>query len=227
MALVEMEGVTKTYGGDGDTPAQTVLDTVDLQVERGESLAIVGPSGSGKSTVLNLLGALDVPTAGTVRFDGEDLAGFDAAATAAFRNRHVGFIFQDHHLLPQCTVRENVLLPTLAGRSGASTQRVARANELLERVGLGDRGNDWPRHLSGGERQRVAVVRALINEPELLLGDEPTGALDQNTSAELGDLLAELNREQGTTLIIVTHQMELAERMERMLELRGGAFTAK
>jgi len=222
-AIVKLEGVTKTYGGHGDVPAQTVLDGIDLEIARGSATAIVGPSGCGKSTLLNLIGALDSPTAGRLDVCGEDPAALDGDDLAGFRNRRIGFIFQDHHLLPQCTVRENVLLPALAhGRPDEATAK--RADSLLERVGLGDRGNDWPTLLSGGERQRVAVVRALVNEPDLLLADEPTGALDQKTSGELGDLLLELQRELGTTLLVVTHEANLARRMQRTLRLREGSF---
>ena len=223
MPLIEFRAVTKTFAGD-EGPGRTVLDAVDLAVEAGESLAIVGPSGAGKSTALNLMGGLDAPSAGSVLFDGRDLASLGEAERCALRNQRVGFVFQDHHLLPQCTVAENVLLPTLpAGRAGDASA-AARAEELLARVGLGGRGRDWPSRLSGGERQRVAVVRALINRPALLLADEPTGALDQRSASALGDLLTELNREQGATLVLVTHQLELARRCQRVVELRDGRF---
>ncbi len=226
MTLVALEQVTKTYGTPGAADARTVLEGADLSIAAGAMEAIVGPSGCGKSTALNLLGALDVPSAGRVLFQGQDLAGLDPAALAAFRSRHVGFIFQDHHLLPQCTVRENVLLPTLAGGGRADAAAIERADTLLGRVGLGDRATDWPHHLSGGERQRVAVVRALINRPELVLADEPTGALDERTADELATLLIDLNRAEGTTLVVVTHQKELAARMERVHTVHDGRFQA-
>ncbi|MDX9980106.1 MAG: ABC transporter ATP-binding protein [Lentisphaeria bacterium] len=200
-----------------------VLRAVDLQLLAGETLAVVGPSGSGKSTLLNLAGALDLPSAGEIRFAGEPLAGRSEPELARFRNREVGFVFQLHHLLPQCTALENVLVPTLV--PGAPADNVqARAEALLERVGLGERKDAFPAVLSGGERQRVAVVRALINRPRLLLADEPTGALDAAAAADLGDLLLELNREQGTALLVVTHSRELAARMDRSLTLRGGVL---
>lgn len=222
MSLMRLEEVTKSYAETPESPPHVVLDQVDLAIDEGASLAIVGPSGAGKSTALNLLGALDTPTSGKVLFEGRDLAGLSDEQLAHIRSRRIGFIFQDHHLLPQLTVRENVLLPTLAQGKQAAAKARGRAQELLERVGLGDRGDDWPRHLSGGERQRVAVVRSLINQPALVLADEPTGALDHRTAASLGDLLIDLNREQGTTLIVVTHALDLADRLERVLELRDG-----
>ena len=196
---------------------------MSLEVARGESLAIVGPSGSGKSTLLQIIGTLDRPTSGSVSLNGQDLSVLDDQQLAAIRNRQIGFVFQSHYLLPQCTVLENVLVPTLAtdeaaARDGASE----RAERLLKRVGLGERLSHRPGELSGGERQRVAVVRALINQPPLLLADEPTGSLDQTSARELGQLLLELNREEGVSLIIVTHARELAQRMGRVLELKQG-----
>ncbi|HNQ89691.1 MAG TPA: ABC transporter ATP-binding protein [Verrucomicrobiota bacterium] len=220
--LVRLVQVTKRYGAGlpGSVP---VLAGIDLEVARGESLAIMGPSGSGKSTLLNLMGTLDSPTSGEVWLENEPLASLDAAALARIRNRQIGFVFQAHYLLPQCTVLENVLMPTLATenevlRDGAPD----RARRLLDRVGLGDRLRHRPGQLSGGERQRAAVVRALINEPRLLLADEPTGALDTASAERLGQLLIELNRETGVTLVVVTHAMTLARRMGRLLELREG-----
>ncbi|HZO86251.1 MAG TPA: ABC transporter ATP-binding protein [Verrucomicrobiae bacterium] len=195
-----------------------VLRNINLDVRRGESLAIVGPSGSGKSTLLNVIGTLDRPSAGQVSLDGEDLGRFDELKLAQVRNRQIGFVFQAHHLLPHCDVMENVLVPTLVSK----VDQTERARKLLERVGLGHRLTHRPGQLSGGERQRVAVVRALINEPKLLLADEPTGSLDRASAAELAQLLVELNREQGLTLIVVTHALDLAQRMGRTLEIRNG-----
>ena len=220
--LLKLINVTKRYAGVGEASV-SVLAGIDLTVERGESVAIIGPSGSGKSTLLNIIGTLDTPSSGTVEFEGQDLSQLRGAALAALRNRRLGFIFQAHYLLPQCTVFENVLVPTLAThneviRDGAPD----RARRLLERVGLGQRLNHRPGQLSGGERQRVAVVRALINEPQLLLADEPTGALDRVSADQLGQVLLDLNRETRVTLIVVTHAFSLARRMERMLELRDG-----
>jgi len=219
--LIELTDVVKRYDSPDATGTATVLDGVSLAVARGESLAIVGPSGSGKSTLLNFIGALDKPTSGSVAIDGQDLSSLSERRLAELRNRRIGFIFQLHHLLAQCTAWENVLVPTLAS-GGADERTCERAKRLLERVGLSDRMNYRPGQLSGGERQRVAVVRALINKPDLLLADEPTGSLDRTASDELGELLVQLNREEGVTLVVVTHSEHLAERMGRMLELRDG-----
>ncbi len=199
----------------------SILKSLDLTMQRGEALAITGPSGSGKSTLLYVLGALDSPTAGRVQLEGRDPFRLNAAQQAEFRNRQIGFIFQDHHLLPQCNVLENVLIPTLPG-AGATPATEARARELLDRVGLSERMGHRPAQLSGGERQRVAVCRALINRPALLLADEPTGNLDRTTAEAVGSLLLDLNREQNTLLICVTHSIELANRFPRHCELQDG-----
>jgi ABC-type lipoprotein export system ATPase subunit len=219
--LLSLVNVTKRYDSPANAGALTALNQVTLEVARGESLAIVGPSGSGKSTLLHIIGTLDRPTSGSVALDGQDLNGLDDLKIAAVRNRQIGFVFQAHYLLPQCTVWENVLVPTLACsdkvvRYGAGD----RAERLLKRVGLAERKSHRPGELSGGERQRVAVVRALINQPKLLLADEPTGSLDHASAQALGQLLLELNREEGVTLIVVTHARDLAWRMGRVLELK-------
>ena len=221
--LLKLEKVTKHYVAAAGAEPVTVLRDVDLAIGAGESLAILGPSGSGKSTLLNLLGTLDQPTSGHVWLDGVDLSSLREDELAAVRNRKMGFIFQSHHLLPQCSVLENVLVPTLAEagrelRDGAGE----RARRLLQRVGLEARLHHRPGQLSGGERQRVAVVRALINKPKLLLADEPTGALDRASAHSLGQLLAGLNSEEGVTLVVVTHAADLARQMQRALELRDG-----
>lgn len=219
--LLELQDVTKTYPGPAG--ALPVLSNLRLVLDRGESLAIVGPSGCGKTTLLNIIGTLDRPTAGRVCLEGRDLTALDERALAEVRNRQIGFVFQMHHLLPQCTVLENVLVPTLACRNEVLRDGAPeRARRLLERVGLGGRLDHRPGQLSGGERQRVAVVRALINEPQLLLADEPTGALDRAAAETLADLLVDLNRELHLTLIVVTHALELARRMHRVMELRDG-----
>jgi ABC-type lipoprotein export system ATPase subunit len=177
---------------------------------------------------LNLIGSLDRPTSGRVLLSGQDVTALNEKELAKVRNQRIGFIFQGHHLLPQCTVLENVLVPTLAdGSTGANDQALARAKTLLQRVGLGERQNHRPAQLSGGERQRTAVVRALINQPQLLLADEPTGALDQTSAGTLADLLVELNREEKVALIVVTHSPALAARMSRALELRQGRLEPK
>lgn len=226
--MVELVEVTKTYGEPGGAGAVSVLKGITLKLEPGRSVAIVGPSGCGKSTLLNIIGGLDHPTGGRVLLDGRDLAGLDDEELARMRNRQIGFVFQLHHLLPQCTVLENVLIPTLAARNGSSPREVReRAEALLTRVGLADRMSYRPGELSGGQRQRVAVARALINRPKLLLADEPTGSLDESTSRSIADLLAELNRDQGVTLIVVTHSHELAARIGPVLELSGGTLNER
>ena len=223
--LLELVDVSKQY--EGPAAAPPVLDGVSLRVEAGESLAIVWPSGCGKSTLLNLIGALDRPTSGRVLLRGTDLASLDDKRLALVRNREIGFVFQLHHLLPQCTVLENVLVPTLvAGALSPGETPEQRARRLLERVGLADRADYFPGQLSGGERQRAAVVRALINAPNLLLADEPTGSLDRASAENLAALLVELNREEKVTLILVTHALDLAGRMSRVLELRDGELRA-
>jgi ABC-type lipoprotein export system ATPase subunit len=221
--LLALAGVTKHY--DSGAGKVTVLAGVNLTLTAGESLAIVGPSGCGKSTLLNIIGTLDRPSSGRVELDGRDLTGLDEVALAGVRNREIGFVFQAHHLLPQCTVLENVLVPTLPlTDAGLKESAPARARQILEKVGLGSRLGHRPGQLSGGERQRVAVVRALINRPKLLLADEPTGALDRHSAENLGDLLVRLNAEEGVSLVVVTHAIELAKRMQRVFELRDGTL---
>ena len=230
--LLQLTAVAKRYESlDGAAPV-SVLTDITLAIGRGETVAIIGPSGCGKSTLLNLIGTLDRPTSGTVVLDGQDLSQLDELQLAAVRNRQIGFIFQAHHLLPQCTVLENVLIPTLADTRVGPASRLPvspmeRAKKLLDRVGLGVRLSHRPGQLSGGERQRVAVVRALINQPQLLLADEPTGALDRASAETLAQLLLDLNREENVTLILVTHALELAQRMGRVLELSDGKLVSQ
>jgi lipoprotein-releasing system ATP-binding protein len=198
-----------------------VLSGVTFQMRRGENLAILGPSGSGKSTLLSILGTLEPPTSGSVRLAGEDTASLNESGLAEFRRRHIGFVFQDHHLLPQCTVMENVLVPFLA--SGAATENdQKRAAELLDRVGLSGRLTHRPAELSGGERQRVAIARALVRGPTLLLADEPTGNLDRTTAQSITQLLLELQAERSAILIVVTHSAALAAALARRMELDAG-----
>jgi lipoprotein-releasing system ATP-binding protein len=220
--LLKLVAVHRSFASGVGGPSLSILRGVEVTIERGESVAIVGPSGSGKSTVLNLLGTLDRPDQGQVLFEGQDLTTLDERALAVFRNRSIGFVFQSHHLLPHCTVWENVLIPTLAEHRSAPPAAMERARHLLKRVGLADRLSHRPGQLSGGERQRAAVVRALVNEPSVLLADEPTGALDRVAAAELGKLLVELNLEEKITLVVVTHALDLARSMGRVLELRDG-----
>jgi len=223
-ALLRLEHLEKSYIGP-DGSEVPVLKGVDLTVARGQSAAITGPSGSGKSTLLNIAGALDRPTGGKVMLGGRDLADLSDRDLARIRSRELGFVFQLHHLLPQCTVLENVLVPTLAGGIAAERDSAAaRAEDLLDRVGLTDRRDFRPASLSGGERQRVAVVRALINRPALLLADEPTGSLDRAASDGLIKLLAELNSEMHVAIVVVTHSPAVAECMERRLVLSDGVL---
>lgn len=214
-----VERLTKSFP-TADGPL-TILDAADLTLCPGEAVAITGPSGSGKSTLLYLIGLLDEPTSGEVTIAGESPLNWPAASQARFRNQKIGFIFQDHHLLPQCTVLENVLLPTLASDHSGSELK-ARALHLLERVGLSHRLSHRPAQLSGGERQRVAVCRALIQQPSLLLADEPTGNLDPRTAEGVGTLLLEIAAEQQAMLICVTHSRELAQRFPTHYELQQG-----
>jgi lipoprotein-releasing system ATP-binding protein len=222
MALLQLKDVSKSYAEPGKSERVQVLRQINLSIQEGESLAIVGPSGCGKSTLLNLLGTLDTPDSGSIHFAGESLAGASLEHLSRLRSQSIGFIFQLHHLLPQCTVLENVLLPTLAYPVQQPASKKERAQQLLKRVGLDHRLHWRPAQLSGGERQRVAVVRALINQPKLLLADEPTGALDEKNATALTQLLLELHREQGTALILVTHHMPQAEQMQRILRVHEG-----
>ncbi|MGL4461645.1 MAG: ABC transporter ATP-binding protein [Planctomycetia bacterium] len=215
------ERLTKTYAGPAGPVA--VLRDLNLTLAAGEAVAVTGPSGSGKSSLLHVLGALDRATDGVYTLAGRCPATLDDAELSRFRNRTIGFVFQDHHLLPQCSVLENVLIPTLPA-VGADAAAEARARELLIAVGLGDRLDHRPAQLSGGERQRVAVARALVNKPTLLLCDEPTGNLDRKSAGVVADLLLDLNRREKTLLVVVTHSVELAGRFPRRVELVDGAL---
>lgn len=208
-----------------EAESRDILRGLDLSVKSGEAVAIMGPSGSGKSTLLNILGTLDKPTAGTLDIGGTNPFTLPDAELARFRNRAIGFIFQMHHLLPQCSALENVLLPTAAFGDGPGPDVLrARAEKLLDRVGLKARMHDRPTRLSGGERQRVAVARALINTPKLLLADEPTGSLDHASSENIAALLCELKKEENLALVVVTHSNDLARRMDRTLLLNDGVL---
>ncbi len=219
--MLELINVSKSYESPAET-SEDVLTDINLKVEKGKSLAIVGPSGSGKSTLLNLIGALDRPSTGSVIIDGTDLASQTDTQLAAIRNKRIGFVFQLHHLLPQCSVLENILLPTLADKRSQASSCEQRAIELLKQVDLENRMHYRPSQLSGGQRQRVAVVRALINNPDLLLADEPTGSLDKNNSENIAELLVNINQRQNVTLVVVTHSTQLAEHMDEMLMLTNG-----
>lgn len=220
-ADIQLSQVVRTFQRAGASPTP-VLKGVDLHVTAGETLAITGASGSGKTTLLQIIGALDVADSGDVRVNGRSLAALDESARAHFRNREIGFVFQLHYLLPQLTALENILVPTWATHSAHAQEHLARAHRLLERVGLSERRAHFPGQLSGGECQRIAVARALIMKPSLLLADEPTGALDYTTAQQLIDVLLELNADEGSTLILVTHARDCALRMSRQVELRNG-----
>ena len=223
--MIEVSGVSKSYESPAGPVA--VLRDLRLKVAAGESVAIVGPSGSGKTTLLNLLGALDQPTSGTIAIGGTPLGGMDAEAAARFRNRAIGFIFQLHYLLPQCSVLENVLVPRLAGgwTEDAATTR-ARAESLLEQVGLRDRLEHRPWQLSGGEQLRVAIARALINQPKLVLADEPTGSLDPATGERIAELLLRTNEGARVALVVVTHNPGLAHQMQKTFRLEAGRLVS-
>jgi lipoprotein-releasing system ATP-binding protein len=217
--VLEVEGVRKTFAA-ADGPL-AVLDEVSLTLAPGDRLAIMGPSGSGKSTLLAILGGLEPPTAGSVRLDGVDPYALDAAGRAAFRNERIGFVFQEHHLLAGCTALDNVILPALAA-GPVGHDLAARAARLLDRVGLAGRSGHLPAELSGGERQRVAVARALVLAPRLVLADEPTGQLDARTAATVADLLVDLVDETGGMLVVATHSEPLAARVGAVRRLVDG-----
>lgn len=216
--MLKVEGLAKQYHARSGPLA--ILSGIDMSLERGRALAVTGPSGSGKSTLLYILGALDRPSAGSVSLDGVDPFALSEEARAAFRNRHVGFVFQDHFLLPQCSVLENVLVPTLVAERGPDY--LARARGLLEQVGLAGRLTHLPSELSGGERQRVALARALVLEPTLVLCDEPTGNLDRRTAEAVASLILDLHARRRTILVVVTHSAELAARLPERRHLVDG-----
>jgi len=223
MAFLEIVDCTKSFDQpDGSEPV-AILRQANLRVEAGESVAVTGRSGSGKSTLLNLIAGLDKPDSGKILVNGQPVEQGDEKALARYRTRGVGLVFQLHHLLPQCTALENVLLPAFAdGAPNAPAEARERAASLLEKVGLGDRLGNKPAQLSGGERQRCAIARALLNQPRLLLADEPTGALDEDSAKRVIDLLLKINQEEGVTLLMVTHAEEWARCMGRRLQLHEG-----
>ncbi len=219
--ILRLEGIRKEYGVPGTHNRRTVLQDLSLNVFQGESIAITGPSGSGKTTLLNIIAGLDRPDGGLAEFKGRNLSEMASDELDNYRNRSIGMVFQLHHLLPQCTLLENVLIPTLARpEKGKREFYLQRAEELISRMGLWDVRNQNPGQLSGGECQRTAVARALINNPDLLLADEPTGALDHANALNLIDLLREINKTDGKTIIMVTHSAELAAMMNRVIDMR-------
>jgi len=218
--ILKFENISKSFGN------QLILNNLSIEIEKGDTVAIVGPSGSGKTTFLNIVGALDVADSGKVLFKNQDISSMTEKERSEFRNKNIGFVFQQHYLLPQCTVLENVLIPTLTYTNKADKLEAAkRAEQLLKKLGMFEHRHKLPGQLSGGECQRTAFVRALINEPELILADEPTGSLDEESAAKLSSELIQLNKELNTTLIVVTHSMKLAEQMNTVLFLKQHNLT--
>jgi lipoprotein-releasing system ATP-binding protein len=224
MPQLTVENVSKEYPTRADP--LVVLRGVSFALDAGENLAILGPSGSGKSTLLYIIGTLERPTSGRVAIGDSDVTALDESRLADFRNQQVGFVFQDHHLLPQCSVLENVLLPTIAN-GAAQPAAVDRAKMLLERVGLSQRLDHRPAELSGGERQRAAIARALIRQPALVLADEPTGNLDRTNATAVGRLLLEMQQAENSMLVVVTHSQDLAAQFNRRMELDNGRLISK
>lgn len=221
--LLELRQICKSYKNPGSSISRPVLDDLSMRVDPGETIAILGPSGSGKSTLLNIIGALDKADSGEVVFNGEMINAYNDRQLASFRNREIGFVFQSHHLLPQCTVTENVLIPTLTFRDKAYRKECrSRALELIREVGLWDHRDKFPGTLSGGECQRVAAIRALINRPKLVLADEPTGSLDRANALATVGLLSKLHREFNSSLIVVTHSEEIGRHMDKVYRLVDG-----
>lgn len=222
--MLRINSITKAFHQRG-----TVLDNLSLHLQEGDSVAVTGPSGSGKTTLLNIIGLLDRPDTGELWFRGESLLRYSADESAHYRNRHLGFVFQDHLLLPYLTIKENILLPLLASDLSASefNEKEQNARALMKRTGIADLEGKYPFQVSGGEAQRATLVRSLVNRPSLLLADEPTGSLDKENSEILGDLLLEMNREMGVTLILATHSLNLAEKMAIRMELVNGGLRKK
>jgi ABC-type lipoprotein export system ATPase subunit len=220
MSILKFENISKSFGN------QLILNNISIEIQKGETVAIVGPSGSGKTTFLNIAGALDVADSGKVLFNNQDISSYNEKQRSDFRNKNIGFVFQQHYLLPQCTVFENILTPTLTYSNKADKLAAAnRAEVLLEKLGLIEHRNKLPGQLSGGECQRTAFARALINQPELILADEPTGSLDEESATKLTQELISLNNDFNTTLIVVTHSMKLAEQMNTVLFLKQHNLT--
>jgi len=217
--IIRMEGLTKVYN-TGEISV-TALNCIDLTVRKGEFIAIMGASGSGKSTLMNIIGCLDRPTEGMYFLEGEDVMEKSDNELSAIRNKKIGFVFQSFNLIPRTSALKNVELPMIYGRTGAEERR-ERALELLKKVGLGDRAHHMPNELSGGQKQRVAIARALANNPPILLADEPTGNLDSQASVEIMEIFTALNRKEGVTVIIVTHERDIAEFTDRIITFRDG-----
>ncbi len=221
--IIQIEGVHKYYAMDG--VQVHALRGIDLTVRQGEFLAITGPSGSGKSTLMNIVGCLDIPDTGRYRLHGQDMTHMDTDALATLRNREIGFVFQNFNLLPRTSAVENVETPLIYAGIGKKERRL-RASAILQRMDLAERLNHLPNQLSGGQQQRVAIARALVTQPSLLLADEPTGNMDSRTSHEIMDILVQLNQEEGLTVIVITHEADIANRASRRLTLRDGKLEA-
>ena len=221
--IVELDNISKTYQNRGTTIKQEVLKELSFNVNKGDSIAIIGPSGSGKSTLLNIIGTLDIPNSGIVKLNGNELNELNENQLAEIRNKNIGFVFQMHHLLPQLSLIENVLIPSIPNKNKTKQNEIyAKAKNLLASVGLEDKIHKHPGNLSGGECQRATVIRALINEPELILADEPTGSLDKESAEQMGELLTEINKKHNVAMIVVTHSQELANKMDVVYELVDG-----
>jgi len=221
--MIILENISKHYQKEGSQIVHKVLNDITFTINQDDSIAIVGPSGCGKSTLLNMIGTLDFPTAGMVKYDGVDISKLNDKQLSELRNQRIGFVFQMHHLLPQLRVIENVILPVLPYASKQELKKsTQKAEELLIQVGLKDHINQFPGQLSGGECQRVAVVRALINKPDIILADEPTGSLDQKSAEQIGNLLVEIQQERGIAIIVVTHSKQLADKMKTKFSLING-----
>jgi ABC-type lipoprotein export system ATPase subunit len=220
--LLQLQNISKGYGQPGKHSYRPVLNKLNLELKAGEKVAIIGPSGSGKTTLLNLIGTLDLPDEGKINFEGKDITGYSKTELAAFRNRQLGFVFQLHHLMPQLTLWENVLLPILPQGNKISKEQKDWAEHLIQKVGIWEQRDQKPSQMSGGECQRTAVVRALINKPKLVLADEPTGALDEDNATALTELLIKLSSDEGVTLVTVTHSAVMAEQMDKVYKLKNG-----
>ena len=217
--MIEIQNLSKQYENASQNIQEVLLD-INLTIEAGDSTAIIGPSGSGKSTLLNLIGSLDIPCSGDIIFEGKNINQLNEKEVSEFRNTKIGFVFQQHHLLPQLTLLENVLLPTLVSNNKDDASKIEiRAKQLLKKVGLEDKIDQSPSHCSVGECQRAAVVRALINQPKLILADEPTGSLDEQNASELVDLLSQINKDENVSIVMVTHSLELASKMKKVYKL--------
>lgn len=225
--ILELNNISKKYEVPGSGDFRTILNEISFEIQKGDAKAIIGPSGSGKSTLLNIMGTLDKPNSGSVIMNGVEINSLSENELAKIRNRHIGFVFQMHHLLPQLNLIENILVPTIPIRKSSTINFQERAMDLLDFVGLSDKIHQRPGQMSVGECQRAALVRALINQPEVLLADEPTGSLDQESALQIGKLLSKINTEQGVAIIVVTHSEDLANNMKDIFHLNNAKLIKK